>query len=448
MIFAASVLIVREPYSASDRKGQCGVVGSPSAVHVAQQGGMCYSVRFRPGTSTVCISSSYPCRWSARSGRHDYCQIVQFRKPRGEGPAGCNRAKLRPDDVCWRFDTGEKMVDTFRVRLTLEPQADEDMWPLYEAVEYETWKCLREYGMEGSFSDSVTGLSTDDKSFQRRSLPELREAYALNHAAPSTVHNFIHPGRHDISLVVLEANFPGYGTRVGVHLAGNDRMTTDRFSRDLHKRLLKSEMVARLSPKKLSIAPLTISSDDHIPIAGLIEVAGPSKVGSAAESQMQERTKSLVTSTNGVVRNEIFVVHGHDELARLQIVTTIQQLTGLVPIVLHEQRSGGKTVIEKLQEAAALAVCAVVLLTPDDFGGRADGPSHPRARQNVVFEHGYFAALLGRENVIALTKGGVELPSDLSGVVYINMDVPDWKLELAKELRGISGLTVDSNSLR
>ncbi|MDQ0826930.1 putative nucleotide-binding protein [Arthrobacter sp. B2I5] len=339
------------------------------------------------------------------------------------------------------------MVDTFRVRLTLEPKAEEDMWPLYEALECETQKCLQEYGMEGSATDRLSGRSSDLKSFERRSLSALREAYELHHATPSSLDNYIHPDRDDIFLVALHASFPGYGTNVSVSVNGHDRLTTDRFSRDLHKRLLASKMVGQLSPKKIAIAPLAITSEDHIPIADLIKEAAASKVGRAAAPQ-QETTKNLVMNARSLVRNEIFVVHGHDELARLQVVTTLQQLTGLGPIVLHEQRSGGKTVIEKLQEAAARAVCAVVLLTPDDFGGAVDGPTHPRARQNVVFEHGYFAALLGRENVIALTKGGVELPSDLSGVVYISMDGPNWKLELAKELRGISGLTVDSNSLR
>jgi predicted nucleotide-binding protein len=45
-----------------------------------------------------------------------------------------------------------------------------------------------------------------------------------------------------------------------------------------------------------------------------------------------------------------------------------------------------------------------------------------RARQNVIFELGYFVAKLGRENVIALyTEDGenrCEIPSDISGVLY------------------------------
>jgi predicted nucleotide-binding protein len=58
-----------------------------------------------------------------------------------------------------------------------------------------------------------------------------------------------------------------------------------------------------------------------------------------------------------------------------------------------------------------------------------------RARQNVVFEHGYLMAKLGRENVCALVKGEIETPNDISGVVYVSLDAQGaWKSEVSKEL--------------
>jgi predicted nucleotide-binding protein len=47
-----------------------------------------------------------------------------------------------------------------------------------------------------------------------------------------------------------------------------------------------------------------------------------------------------------------------------------------------------------------------------------------RARQNVVFEMGYFYGKLDRVKgrVIALVKGPIELPSDLSGIVWISIE--------------------------
>ena len=65
----------------------------------------------------------------------------------------------------------------------------------------------------------------------------------------------------------------------------------------------------------------------------------------------------------------------------------------------------------------------------------------PRARQNVVFEHGYMVAKLGRSNVVALVEDGVEEPGDLDGVVYISMNDAEWTMKLVKELRA-AGLPV------
>jgi predicted nucleotide-binding protein len=68
-----------------------------------------------------------------------------------------------------------------------------------------------------------------------------------------------------------------------------------------------------------------------------------------------------------------------------------------------------------------------------------------RARQNVVFEHGYLIGKLGRECVCALVKGDIETPSDISGVVYITMDdAGAWKMKLAKEMKS-ARLPVDMN---
>lgn len=68
-----------------------------------------------------------------------------------------------------------------------------------------------------------------------------------------------------------------------------------------------------------------------------------------------------------------------------------------------------------------------------------------RARQNVVFEHGYLIAKLGRDRVCALVKGDVETPGDISGVVYVPMDENGaWKMKLAMDMQDV-GLPVDMN---
>ncbi|UZP05107.1 nucleotide-binding protein [Clostridium botulinum] len=67
--------------------------------------------------------------------------------------------------------------------------------------------------------------------------------------------------------------------------------------------------------------------------------------------------------------------------------------------------------------------------------------------QNVVFEHGYLLGKTGRERISALVKGYIELPNDLSGVVYNEMDVAGaWKINIAKEIKEV-GYSIDMNKL-
>ncbi len=93
----------------------------------------------------------------------------------------------------------------------------------------------------------------------------------------------------------------------------------------------------------------------------------------------------------------------------------------------------------------------MVLLSPDDVGyADAEGPDNaqPRARQNVILELGYFAGKLGRESVVALHRGNIELPSDYDGVLYTPYDGDNgkWRGELVTELRE-SGYKVSADNL-
>jgi len=144
--------------------------------------------------------------------------------------------------------------------------------------------------------------------------------------------------------------------------------------------------------------------------------------------------------------NKVFVVHGHDEAARESVARFLERI-GIEAVILHEQATGGRTIVEKLEHYADVDF-AVILLTPDDVGGvKTSSPDklQPRARQNVVLELGFFVGKLGRRHVCALYKGSLELPSDYLGVGYVALDEGGgWRLQLAKELRG-AGFSVDMN---
>ena len=145
---------------------------------------------------------------------------------------------------------------------------------------------------------------------------------------------------------------------------------------------------------------------------------------------------------------KVFIVHGHDEAAKSDVARFVERL-GLDAVILDEQPSEGLTIIEKFEKHATSADFAIVLITPDDVGASIEKKDDLklRARQNVIFELGYFFHALERKGVCALYKEGVELPSDIYGVVYVLMDEFDaWQLRLAREMRQ-AGLYFDANKL-
>lgn len=146
--------------------------------------------------------------------------------------------------------------------------------------------------------------------------------------------------------------------------------------------------------------------------------------------------------------NQVFIVHGHDDTAKIELARTLEIL-GFDAIILHEQASEGRTVIEKIEAKSDVAF-GVVLYTECDLGRAKEASideEQSRARQNVVFEHGYLIGKLGRSHVCALVKGNIELPGDISGVVYIPLDPQGaWKFDLVKEMKA-AGLNVDANNL-
>ena len=146
--------------------------------------------------------------------------------------------------------------------------------------------------------------------------------------------------------------------------------------------------------------------------------------------------------------DHVFIVHGHDEVAKHAIARFVEKFN-LKATILDEQVSKGQTIIDKFAEHADKAGFAIVLLTPDDVGAPKDKQDKlkDRARQNVILELGYFLCGLGRERVCVLYKEGVELPSDIQGIVYVPMNKPDgWQLKLAREMKQ-AGLPINLNNL-
>lgn len=141
--------------------------------------------------------------------------------------------------------------------------------------------------------------------------------------------------------------------------------------------------------------------------------------------------------------DKVFIVHGHDGELK-QSVARIIEKQGIEAIILSEQANKGRTIIEKFEDYSDVGG-AICLFTADDLGrAKKDSSDNTRARQNVVLETGYFMGKLGRDHIVILADNGIEIPSDLSGVVYT--DTESWKINLLKELKAM-GYTVDLNKL-
>jgi predicted nucleotide-binding protein len=164
-----------------------------------------------------------------------------------------------------------------------------------------------------------------------------------------------------------------------------------------------------------------------IPLAAAVETGGGTKL----DDMKPKRT------------NKVFVVHGRDEVSKTSLEVFLRE-NGLEPIVLHRQADEGLTIIEKFEKHSDVGY-AFILLTPDEIAYLASDDSKPdnergkefRARPNVIFEFGYFVAKLSRARVCCLYTGDVELPSDVSGMIYkkFNHNIEEAAYSIIKDLR-------------
>ncbi len=133
---------------------------------------------------------------------------------------------------------------------------------------------------------------------------------------------------------------------------------------------------------------------------------------------------------------KVFIVHGRDDSKKYEVKGFLHEL-GLEPIILHQQVNGGKTIIEKIEKNSDDIACAIVLFTPDDIGKLKDSDEElrTRARQNVIFEAGYFMGKIGRNRTIILS-GVEEKMTDIDGIVYI--DINNYQDALMREFKELS----------
>lgn len=170
------------------------------------------------------------------------------------------------------------------------------------------------------------------------------------------------------------------------------------------------------------------------------------------ESLEHKLSRTAQSSENKLeFSRRIFIVHGHDGELKNELARFLERLD-FEPVILHDQPDKGQTIFAKLSGELADIGFAFIILTPDDVGNVApnSGTLNPRARQNVIFEHGLFAGYLSPNRVCAIRRGNVETPSDLHGVLYKTIasdgSLRSIAIEIANELRA-AGYILDANKL-
>jgi len=159
-----------------------------------------------------------------------------------------------------------------------------------------------------------------------------------------------------------------------------------------------------------------------------------SKILSDVEMVMMD-----VCGTTTITSRDVFIVHGHNHVVKLELKEFLTK-RDLRPIILDEQDDLGMTLIEKFEYYAATCSFAFVLMTPDDKTEvNSKVESQWRARQNVIMELGWFMAHLGRERVVLLHQGELEIPSDILGILDLrfNESVHEVEEKMLRRLRGI-----------
>ena len=161
--------------------------------------------------------------------------------------------------------------------------------------------------------------------------------------------------------------------------------------------------------------------------------------------EVDQKQETVSASSN--TSKKVFIVHGHDTSTRTEVENFVRSI-GYEPIILCKRADLGNTIIEKIEREAKDICYAIVIYTSCDLGKDKGGETlRPRARQNVVFEHGFMCAHLGRARVAALLEDGVEQPGDLQGVIYKTLDDRGmWKYDIAREMSE-NGLSVNFNKI-
>jgi len=215
---------------------------------------------------------------------------------------------------------------------------------------------------------------------------------------------------------------------------------SEKSSQEIHD-ILQREILVLGFNRECAIEDATYTNDISNDVFKSIEQINNTQTNTQINNNIQANIKD-----KKINMKKIFIVHGHDEKMRIDVARIIEKL-GFESVILQEQVNAGSTIIEKIEKNSDVGY-GIVLYSACDIGSKKEEKKElrPRARQNVVFEHGYLMAKLGRDKILALVEKDIEKPSDIDGMLYLEYDDQDWKLKFCKELKN-AGYDVDMNKL-
>ena len=258
-------------------------------------------------------------------------------------------------------------------------------------------------------------LIVEDDRFFCKILSEISVDQGIECINAYNVQDALNLDLHEVNAAVIDVMLPNNPELSGIELD------------ETRGNFLSGVALARKIKQRFSQIPIILFSAD---------IAGGEAKQWACEQNVKfvyksEGPMAIISALKyyGLTTDNIpqtFIVHGHDEKSLLELKNYIQNtLKWKEPIVLREQPSQGKTLIEKFEEYSVNIDYIFVLLTPNDITISPDDHNDQkrRARQNVIFELGFFYGNYGRKSgrILVLHKDKIELPSDIHGIIWIDI---------------------------
>ena len=160
------------------------------------------------------------------------------------------------------------------------------------------------------------------------------------------------------------------------------------------------------------------------------------------QNEIQEKLDKLVSIRDSLAllkpeekkKQKVFFVHNDDNIIAQEILDFIEK-HNFKPIILKDLAKAGKTLIDEIENVPDINY-AIVVLTPDEIGGKERENLQFRASQNVILELGIFVGKLGRNRVSGIRDESITLPEDFHGFEYIVYDPKGkWQHQLMKQLK-------------